>query len=143
MLAVLVSDQLRAVGPRHASETRQLPSKPCRPLSLYFTMPRIANPPRQREEKVPYEPLILILILIQPAVSTDLESLLVLMRHMQNEDPWFERFDETIVRKTSPSSSTTQFLHPEVNHGNSAIEVYRRRGFVDYQRSLTTKSLNG
>ena len=31
MLAVLVSSQLRAVGPRHASGTRQLPSKPCRP----------------------------------------------------------------------------------------------------------------
>jgi hypothetical protein len=39
-LAVLVSDQLRAVGPRHASETRQLPSKPCRPLNSYFTTPR-------------------------------------------------------------------------------------------------------
>ncbi len=67
------------------------------------------------------------------------------MRHMQNEDPWFERFDKTIIRKKkpSPSSFATQFLHLEVNHGNSAIEVYRRRGFVDYQHSLTTKSLNG
>ena len=33
-LAVLVSIQLRAGGPRHASGTRQLPSKPCRPLKL-------------------------------------------------------------------------------------------------------------
>jgi hypothetical protein len=32
LLAVLVSIQLRAVGPRHAFGTRLLPSKPCRPL---------------------------------------------------------------------------------------------------------------
>jgi hypothetical protein len=38
LLAVLVSSRLRVVGPRHASETRQLPSKPCRPLRLYFNI---------------------------------------------------------------------------------------------------------
>jgi hypothetical protein len=35
-LAVLVSSRLRVVGPRHASGTRQLPSKPCRPLLLFY-----------------------------------------------------------------------------------------------------------
>jgi GNAT superfamily N-acetyltransferase len=34
-----------------------------------------------------------------------------------------------------------QVLHLEVNHGNSAIELYRRRGFVDHKRYLMTKSL--
>lgn len=33
-------------------------------------------------------------------------------------------------------------LHLEVNHGNPAIELYRRRGFVDHQRYLMTKSLS-
>jgi hypothetical protein len=37
-LAVLVSSRLRVVGPRHASGTRQLPSKPGRPLP--FILPR-------------------------------------------------------------------------------------------------------
>ncbi|HXX14390.1 MAG TPA: GNAT family N-acetyltransferase [Candidatus Eremiobacteraceae bacterium] len=32
-------------------------------------------------------------------------------------------------------------LHLEVTHGNPAIELYRRRGFVDHQRYLMTKSL--
>lgn len=149
-------------------------------------------------------------ILIQPAGPRDLESLLVLMRHMQNDDPWSERFDETIVRKklsellgnphygyiylarqeetfvaylvicfdysleyrgkgawidelfverthrgqgigtqlldlaeSVTRESGAQFLHLEVNHSNSAIELYRQRGFVDHQRFLMTKSLNG
>ena len=34
------------------------------------------------------------------------------------------------------------FLHLEVSHANSAIELYRRRGFVDHQRYLMTKRLN-
>jgi ribosomal protein S18 acetylase RimI-like enzyme len=34
-----------------------------------------------------------------------------------------------------------QCLHLEVNHGNRAIELYRRRGFVDHQRYLMTKWL--
>jgi len=33
-------------------------------------------------------------------------------------------------------------LHLEVTHGNSAIELYRRRGFVDHHRFLMTKWLN-
>jgi ribosomal protein S18 acetylase RimI-like enzyme len=147
-------------------------------------------------------------ILIQPAAPADLDTLLVLMRHMQNDDPWSEPFDETIVRKnlsrlihnshygciylareeqipvaylvicfdysleyrgkgawidelfvesthrgqgigtqllnlaeSASCESGAQFLHLEVNHGNSAIELYRRRGFVDHQRYLMTKPL--
>src|ERR1700693_67699 len=34
-----------------------------------------------------------------------------------------------------------QFLHLEVGHGNRAIELYRRRGFVDHKRYLMTKRL--
>jgi ribosomal protein S18 acetylase RimI-like enzyme len=35
-----------------------------------------------------------------------------------------------------------QFLHLEVNHNNPAIELYRRRGFIDHQRYLMSKSLD-
>jgi len=35
-----------------------------------------------------------------------------------------------------------QFLHLEVSHGNPAVELYRRRGFVDHQRYLMSKPLN-
>jgi ribosomal protein S18 acetylase RimI-like enzyme len=35
-----------------------------------------------------------------------------------------------------------QTLHLEVSHGNPAIELYRRRGFVDHHRYLMTKWLN-
>jgi len=34
-----------------------------------------------------------------------------------------------------------QFLHLEVSKGNPAIELYRRRGFLDHQRYLMTKRL--
>jgi ribosomal protein S18 acetylase RimI-like enzyme len=34
-----------------------------------------------------------------------------------------------------------QTLHLEVNHGNRAVELHRRRGFVDYHRYLMTKWL--
>jgi GNAT superfamily N-acetyltransferase len=33
-------------------------------------------------------------------------------------------------------------LHLEVNHGNRANELYRRRGFVDHHRFLMTKTLS-
>ncbi len=33
-------------------------------------------------------------------------------------------------------------LHLEVNHGNPAIELYRRRGFSDHHRYLMSKPLN-
>ena len=44
---------------------------------------------------------------------------------------------ETIAREHQ-----AQFLHLEVSHGNPAVELYRRRGFVDHQRYLMTKPLN-
>lgn len=34
-----------------------------------------------------------------------------------------------------------KFLHLEVNHGNPAIELYRRRGFVEHHRFLMSKVL--
>jgi GNAT superfamily N-acetyltransferase len=34
-----------------------------------------------------------------------------------------------------------QFLHLEVSHGNPAIELYRRRGYVEHHRYLMTKPL--
>jgi GNAT superfamily N-acetyltransferase len=143
------------------------------------------------------------------ATSADLDELLVLMRHMQDDNPWSEPFSETIVRKNLSEllhnpvfgmiylardkqiavgylvicfdysleyrgkgawidelfvesshrgqgigtrlldlaervsrEHHAQFLHLEVSHGNPAIELYRRRGFVDHQRYLMTKSLN-
>ena len=33
-------------------------------------------------------------------------------------------------------------LHLEVNHGNPAIELYRRRGFAEHQRYLMSKALD-
>ncbi|HEV2103702.1 MAG TPA: GNAT family N-acetyltransferase [Candidatus Acidoferrum sp.] len=33
-------------------------------------------------------------------------------------------------------------LHLEVNHGNPAIELYRRRGFVEHERYLMSKALD-
>jgi len=35
-----------------------------------------------------------------------------------------------------------KFLHLEVNHGNPAIELYRRRGFLQHQRFLLSKLLD-
>ena len=35
-----------------------------------------------------------------------------------------------------------KFLHLEVTHGNPAIELYRRRGFLDHQRYLMSKALD-
>jgi GNAT superfamily N-acetyltransferase len=147
-------------------------------------------------------------ITIERATPSDLDDLFVLMRHMQNDDPWFETFhpnvveanlsellqnpvfgviyiarvegapvgylvicfdysleyrgkgawiDELFVAPThrgqgigtqlldrAESASREhhgQCLHLEVNHGNRAIELYRRRGFVDHQRYLMTKWL--
>jgi ribosomal protein S18 acetylase RimI-like enzyme len=34
-----------------------------------------------------------------------------------------------------------RYLHLEVNHGNPANELYRRRGFIDHNRHLMTKTL--
>ncbi len=142
------------------------------------------------------------------ATLADVDSLLLLMRHMQNDDPWAEPFDESWVRRnlaelllgprygliylvrendtpvaylvicfdfsleyrgkgawidelfvepahrgqgmgtrlldlaeTASREQGAQTLHLEVNHGNRAIELYRRRAFVDHHRYLMTKWL--
>jgi hypothetical protein len=38
-------------------------------------------------------------ISIHHATPNDIDSLLILMRHMQDDDPWSEPFNEAIVRK--------------------------------------------
>jgi GNAT superfamily N-acetyltransferase len=143
------------------------------------------------------------------ATLADIDSLLLLMRHMQSDDPWAEPFDESWVRKnlaellldprygliylvreneipvaylvicfdfsleyrgkgawidelfvepshrgqgigtrlldlaeTASREHGAQTLHLEVNHGNRAIELYRRRAFVDHHRYLMTKWLS-
>ena len=143
------------------------------------------------------------------ATLADVDSLLLLMRHMQNDDPWAEIFQESWVRRnlaelladprygliylarendipiaylvicfdfsleyrgkgawidelfvepahrgqgigtrfldlaeTASREHGTQTLHLEVNHGNRAIELYRRRAFVDHHRYLMTKWLS-
>jgi len=142
------------------------------------------------------------------ATLADLESLVPLMRRMQDVDPWSEPFNEALLRANlaellqnpiygvvylawhadSPVAylvlcfdysleyrgkgawidelfveaahrgkgigtqlldlaerisreHNARFLHLEVSHGNPAIELYRRRGFVDHQRFLMTKRL--
>jgi GNAT superfamily N-acetyltransferase len=148
-------------------------------------------------------------IFLQRATADDFDTLLILMSHMQAEDPWSEPFDLTTVRKNlvelldnsryglvylardqktaigylvvcfdfsleyrgkgawidelfvesshrgqgigtqlldlaeiAARESGAEFLHLEVNHGNRANELYRRRGFVDHNRYLMTKPLN-
>lgn len=144
------------------------------------------------------------------ATLADLESLLFLMRKMQEADPWSEPFHESTVRsnlkdlmqdssyglaylawdaanrplaylvicfdysleyrgkgawidelfveashrgqgigtqlldlaETASREHRAQFLHLEVSHGNPAIGLYRRRGYVDHQRYLMTKPLS-
>jgi ribosomal protein S18 acetylase RimI-like enzyme len=44
---------------------------------------------------------------------------------------------ETISREHK-----AKFLHLEVTHGNPAIELYRRRGFLDHERYLMSKGLD-
>lgn len=145
---------------------------------------------------------------IHPCTLADLDSLLILMRQMQDDDPWAEPFDELFVRKnlsellnnphygliyTARNGQTpvaylvicfdfsleyrgkgawidelfvepthrgqgigtllldlaesasreqgAQTLHLEVNHGNRALGLYRRRGLVDHHRYLMTKWL--
>jgi ribosomal protein S18 acetylase RimI-like enzyme len=143
------------------------------------------------------------------ATLADVDSLLLLMRHMQSDDPWAETFQESWVRRnlaelladsrygliylarendiqiaylvicfdfsleyrgkgawidelfvepahrgqgigtrlldlaeTASREHGAQTLHLEVNHGNRAIELYRRRAFVDHHRYLMTKWLS-
>ena len=146
---------------------------------------------------------------ITQATLADLESILVMMRRMQKDDPWSERFHEPMVRaklaelllnpiygvvyivredlkpigylvicfdysleyrgkgawidelfveaahrgkgigrqlldlaEAASREHNAKFLHLEVNHGNPAIELYRRRGFLDHQRYLMSKALD-
>jgi diamine N-acetyltransferase len=142
------------------------------------------------------------------ASLADLESIFKLMQHMQLDEPWSERFDESVVRsnlsellqnpvygliyfvehtnraiaylvicfdysleykgkgawvdelfverdrrqqgigaylldlaESASREHDAKYLHLEVSHGNPALELYRRRGFVDHNRYLMTKSL--
>jgi GNAT superfamily N-acetyltransferase len=45
------------------------------------------------------------------------------------------------LAESASLESGAQTLHLEVTHGNSAIELYRRRGFIDHHRFLMTKWL--
>lgn len=148
-------------------------------------------------------------ISIHPFTSADLDFLVLMMRHMQEDDPWSEAFHEPTVRanlaellqnpaygvvylvreetslvgylvlcfdysleyrgkgawidelfvdaahrgkgigtqlldlaESSSSEHNAKFLHLEVNRGNPAIELYRRRGFLDHNRYLMSKSLD-
>ncbi|HXY00986.1 MAG TPA: GNAT family N-acetyltransferase [Candidatus Limnocylindrales bacterium] len=148
-------------------------------------------------------------IVFHPAKPADLDDLFLLMRQMQDDDPWSEPFNENVVEANLSEllhnpvfgviylarveqipvgylvvcfdysleyrgkgawidelfvvpehrgqgigtqlldlaervsrDHHAQFLHLEVSHGNSAIELYRRRGFLDHQRYLMTKPLN-
>jgi GNAT superfamily N-acetyltransferase len=147
---------------------------------------------------------------IRLATRKDAEALLHLMRQMQEDDPWSEAFDESVVRsnvlellqnsvygvvymvqdgeqsigyvaicfdysleyrgkgawidelfvarshrehgigtqllemaENASAEHNAKYLHLEVSHGNPAIELYRRRGFVDHQRYLMTKRIRG
>jgi diamine N-acetyltransferase len=46
------------------------------------------------------------------------------------------------LAETASSEHSAKFLHLEVTHGNPAIELYRRRGFLDHQRYLMSKDLD-
>ena len=46
------------------------------------------------------------------------------------------------LAETASREHNAKFLHLEVNHGNPAIEFYRRRGFLDHPRFLMSKSLD-
>ena len=46
------------------------------------------------------------------------------------------------LAETASREHGAKVLHLEVNHGNHAIELYRRRGFVEHRRFLMTKSLH-
>jgi GNAT superfamily N-acetyltransferase len=45
------------------------------------------------------------------------------------------------LTESASRAQGAQFLHLEVGHRNRAIELYRRRGFVDHKRYLMTKQL--
>ena len=45
------------------------------------------------------------------------------------------------VAEKAAAEHGARYLHLEVSHGNPAIELYRRRGFIDHQRYLMTKRI--
>ena len=45
------------------------------------------------------------------------------------------------LAETASREHTAKVLHLEVNHGNPAIELYRRRGFAEHERYLMSKAL--
>lgn len=45
------------------------------------------------------------------------------------------------VAERASAEHNAKYLHLEVSHGNPAIELYRRCGFVDHQRYLMTKRI--
>jgi GNAT superfamily N-acetyltransferase len=146
---------------------------------------------------------------ITQATTAELNTLLVMMRHMQRDDPWEETFHEPAVRANleellrnpvygvayivregnapigylvicfdysleycgkgawidelfvepahrgkgigtqlldladrASREHHAKVLHLEVNHGNPAIELYRRRGFTEHHRFLMSKPLD-
>jgi len=46
------------------------------------------------------------------------------------------------LAETASREHSAKFLHLEVTHGNPALELYRRRGFLDHQRYLMSKALD-
>ena len=46
------------------------------------------------------------------------------------------------LAETSSREHHAKVLHLEVNHGNPAIDLYRRRGFVEHERYLMSKALD-
>jgi diamine N-acetyltransferase len=46
------------------------------------------------------------------------------------------------LAETASREHHAKVLHLEVNHGNPAIELYRRRGFVEHERYLMSKALD-
>ena len=45
------------------------------------------------------------------------------------------------IAERAAAEHNAKYLHLEVSQGNPAIELYRRRGFVDHQRHLMTKRI--
>jgi GNAT superfamily N-acetyltransferase len=46
------------------------------------------------------------------------------------------------LAETVSREHNAKFLHLEVTHGNPAIELYRRRGFLEHERYLMSKALD-
>ena len=46
------------------------------------------------------------------------------------------------LAETVSREHNARVLHLEVNHGNPAIDLYRRRGFLEHERFLMSKALD-